>query len=158
MRLPARIEISAEDRDEEMISVRLDGVKDAVETVKDLIVPWRRKNAERKANLDNAYRQAEIQRINAENLIAQAQAKKTEAEAEAVLTLAQAERAKAEAEKAKAEAERELVEIRQSQMELAIKIVDRYAQNASGELKMLFVKELLQIIDRVASDTINIIT
>lgn len=156
MRLPARIEISAEDRDEEMISVRLDGVKDAVETVKDLIVPWRRKNAERKANLDNAYRQAEIQRINAENLIAQAQAKKTEAEA--VLTLAQAERAKAEAEKAKAEAERELVEIRQSQMELAIKIVDRYAQNASGELKMLFVKELLQIIDRVASDTINIIT
>ena len=147
----------------------MEGIKDAVDTVKEIVVPWRRKNAERKAKLENALRQAEIQRLNAETLTAQVKAERERASAEldrtqAELFLSQAKKTEAEAtlvlaqaKKTMAEAERERTALRQTKIELAMRIVERYASSLSGTQKLDYVIRLLPVLDRVISSEIELI-
>jgi uncharacterized membrane protein YqiK len=146
----------------------MEGVKEAVETVKEMVVPWQRKNSQRKANLENVLRQAEIQKLNAETLIAQAKADRERAGAQmdqtqAELALAQVKKTEAEAnlilaqtEKAKAEAEKEWATLRQSQIELALQIVERYAPGLHETQKMDYVIKLLQILNRLLSSRLEL--
>jgi len=144
-----------------MITISMEGVNDAFETIKDTVVPWRRKNAERKAKLENALRQAEIQRLNGESLIAQAKAERERSASildstQAELTRSQARKTEAEAklilaqaDKTMAEAERERASLRQSQIELALSIIDKYASSLNFIQKMEYVIRLLPILDQL---------
>jgi len=151
-----------------MITVGMDGVKDAVEVLQEIVTPWRRKNAETKAKLDVDFRQAEIKRVKAETLITNAkvarervgiskdkseselilsQAKKTEAEA--TLLLAQAQQILAEIDK-----ERALMKIQQ--MELAMKLIDKYAPQLEDAKKMESVAKLLPILEQFISSNLEL--
>ena len=126
-----------------MINLSVEGISEAAETLREIIIPWRRKNAQQKAKFDNLMRQAEIQRLNAETILSRAkaererisseidikqadllssQSRKTEAEAELIL---------AQAEKVRVEAEKERAILRQSQIALALKIIEHYAPRAN---------------------------
>lgn len=145
----------------------MDGVKDAVETVKEIVVPWRRKNAERIASLENTLRQVEIQRINAETLIAKVKADRERVATEldkiqGELTLSQAKKTEAEAalilvqaEKMRVEIEKERASLRQAQIELAMQIIERFSPLTDGVQKMDYVIRLLPVLDRLLSSEIE---
>jgi hypothetical protein len=152
-----------------MISLSMTGIKDAFETFNELIVPWRREHAKRKANLENALRQAEIQRLNTETQLSLARAQRERAATQtdsdqAELALSQARKNEAEAklllakaDKIAAEAEKERAELRRSQIELAIGLIDKYAPEFSGIQKMEAVIKLLPIMDQLTSSDIVLI-
>jgi hypothetical protein len=152
-----------------MINVNMEGVKDAVDTVKEMIVPWQKEQAERKSKLENALRQAEVQRLNVQTLAEQAkieqekstleinkaqaeligaQAKKTEAEAKLVL---------AQAEKAFVEAEKERENMKLERIKLAEQIVEKYNPNAIGAEKISYIIRLLPDIDRLLSSGVELL-
>jgi hypothetical protein len=152
-----------------MINVNVDGVKDALDTVKEIVIPWQKEQAERKSKLENAMRHAEVQRLNAETLaerakieqgkstleinkaqveLISAQAKKTEAEAKLVL---------AQAEKAFAEAEKERENMKLERIKLAERIVEKYNPSATGAEKINFIIRLLPDIDRLLSSGVELI-
>ena len=151
-----------------MITVSMDGVKGAVDTVREIIIPWRRQNAARIAKLENALREAEIQRINAETLIAKARADREHAasnldRSQGELNLSQAKKAEAESalilaqvEKTKTEAEKERAILRQSQIGLAIQIVEKYASNLDEAQKMDYIIRLLQVLNRLLSSDVEL--
>ena len=144
-----------------MINLNIDGVKDTIEVFREILLPNYRKQAERKAVLDNLTLQAQIQHLNAQALAEKAkadrekaateldhaqtellisQAKKTEAEAQ--LLLAQAEKTLAEAEK-----ERETLKL--ERIKLATQIVEKYASNLTGPEKVNQIMRLLPDINRL---------
>jgi len=152
-----------------MININMEGVKDAVDTVKEIVIPWQKEQAERKTKLENALRQAEIQRLNAQTLAEQAkveqekstleinqaqgelilaQAKKTEAEAKLIL---------AQAEKTFAEAEKERENMKLERIKLAERIVEKYNPNISGPEKISYIIRLLPDIDRLLSSGVELI-
>ena len=134
-----------------MISVSMDGVKDALDALKEIIIPWRRQNSERIAKLDSVLRQTEIERANAETLmttakIAREQFSLSKDKSEAELILSQAKKTEAEAalllaqtEKVLAEADRERTAIKHLQIELAMKIIEKYSPNIEPTKKMDYV-------------------
>lgn len=152
-----------------MISLSIEGISDAVETLREVISPWRRENARRKADLENAMRQAEIQRLNADVLLTRARAEREKAaasldSAQATLLLSQARKLEAEAQQAYAEAEkiragveRERLALLQSKIELATRIVERYLPNANGSQKIGYIVRLLPILDKLISTDIELI-
>ena len=144
-----------------MINITMEGVKDAVETAKEIINPWYRQNAIRKTRLENTLRQAEIHKINAETLAAQARTERDKAAQEldsnqSKLILAQAKKTEAEAllieaqaVKTLAEAKKEEAALRQAQIELALKIVMLYGKNLTEVNKTDFVIKLLPVIQKL---------
>lgn len=152
-----------------MISINMEGVKDAIDTLKELIIPWQRKNAERKANLDIALRQTEIQKLNVQTLAEQAKIKREQAaieldRAQAELILSQVKKAEAEAklilaqaEKTFAEAEKERENLRLERINLAMQIIEKYNPELGGPQKINFVIRLLPDLERLISSNIELI-
>lgn len=152
-----------------MITISMEGVKDAIDTVREVVIPWQRKYVQRKANLENALRQAEIQRLNAQTLAEKAKADREAAakeldRAQSELVLSQAKKTEAEArlilaqaEKAFAEAEKERESMRLERINLAMKIVEKYNSRMSGAEKINAIIRLLPDIDRLASSNVEII-
>lgn len=151
-----------------MINVSMDGVKDAVDALKEIVTPWRRKNAERMAKLDSVLRQTEIERANADTLIiaakiAREQASLIKDKNEAELILSQAKKTEAEAallfaqtEKVLAEADKERTAIKHLQIELAMKIIEKYSPNIEPTKKMDYVIKLIPILDHLTSNKIEL--
>jgi len=151
-----------------MISVSMEGVKDAVDILREIIIPWQKEQAKRRVKLENAARQAEIKRLNAQALAEQAKVEREKAAAEldraqAELVLAQAKKIEAEAqlvlaqaEKEFAEAEKEREALRLERINLAIRIVERYNPNVSGAEKIDFIIKLLPDIERLLSGGIEL--
>jgi predicted type IV restriction endonuclease len=145
-----------------MITLSLEGAQDALDVLRELIVPWRRKNAEQKAKLEIALKQAEIQRMNGEILLAQAKANREKAsatldDAQAKLLIAQADKVEAEARlilaqahKAHIEAEQSKIALLRLQIDLALQIVERYAAGLEDRQKMEYVIRLLPVLDKLA--------
>lgn len=152
-----------------MINVNMEGVKDAVDTVQEIVIPWKKEQAERKSKLENVLRQAEIQRLNAQTLAEQAkieqeksilevnkaqaelisaQAKKTEADAKLVL---------AQAEKTFAEAEKERENMKLERIKLAERIVEKYNPDINGAEKISYILRLLPDIDKLLSSGVELL-
>lgn len=152
-----------------MITVSMEGVKDAVDTVKEVVIPWQKEQAERKAKLENILRQAEIQRLNAQTLAEQAKIEREKAaveidRAQAELVLAQAKKTEAEArlvlgqaEKAFTEAEKEREIMRLGRITLAERMVEKYNPNLSGAEKINYIIRLLPELERLLSSGIEIL-
>ena len=153
----------------QMITLNMEGVKDAVDTVKEVVIPWQKEQAERKAKLENILRQAEIQRLNAQTLAEQAKIEKEKAAAEldraqSELILAQARKTEADAklvlgqaEKAFAEAEKERESMRLGRIMLAERMVEKYNPNLSGAEKINYIIRLLPEIERLLTSGVEIL-
>lgn len=152
-----------------MINVSFEGVKDAVDIVKEMVIPWQKEQAERKAKLENAIRQAEIQRLNVQALAEQAKVGREKAAAEldhaqVELTIAQAKKAEAEArliiaqaEKTIAEAEKVREELQLARITLATQIVEKYNPNVTGAEKINFIIRLLSDIEHLLSGSVELL-
>lgn len=144
-----------------IVNIGLKGVREAVDTVTGLVVPWRRKNAQSVSRLENALRQAQIDRIKADTLMARVKVEREQAgvhtdlsqsellRSQATKTEAEAALLLAEAEKKHAEAERERAALRHSQIGLAMTIVDRWAKDIDSAKKMDYVIQLLRVIEQL---------
>ena len=152
-----------------MINVSMEGVKDAVDVLAEFIIPWQRKYAERKVKLENALRQAEVQRLNALTLAEKAKAEREQAAAEvdraqSELLLSQAKKTEAEAklilaqaEKIAAEANREQEAIRLEKIKLAMEIIEKYNPHVSNVEKVDYVIRLLHVLDRLLSSQVEVV-
>lgn len=151
-----------------MINVSMDGVKDAVETLKELISPWRRATAERRINLELALQRAEIQRVNAETLISASKIRREQAmtekdKGEAKLLFSQAKKTEAEAalilaqtQKVISEVEKEQAALKQEQIKMIIGIVDNYASKLSEAQKMEYVLKMLPMVEKLTSSKLEL--
>ncbi len=152
-----------------MFNLGMEGVKDAFEVFREILLPAYRKQAERKATLENSVRQAQIQYLNAQTLAENAKAAREKAAAEidraqAELLIAQAKKTEADAklslaqaEKLFAEAERERENMRIERIKLATEIIEKYNPNLSDAEKMNFVLRLLPDINGILESDLKIL-
>lgn len=134
-----------------MISISLDGLKEALEAFQEIIIPAKKKSAERRVKFENALKQAEIQKINAEILATEAKLKINleSGSAQADLARAQAQKARAEASLLEANLEKERHAMRLLYMDVAMQIVDRYSSPELSEVEKLnYVFSVFEILER----------
>jgi hypothetical protein len=113
------------------VEVSFDGAGDAIERVREDIIPWRRKHAQQMAWLAEKEKLEEIRQKEAEILEIQAKAAETEAHREEIA--AKAVKAREEAEGLRIQNERERVKLAQETFDLAVHVVKTIALNASPE-------------------------
>ena len=129
------------------ITVSLEGVSEAIEIVKESIVPWRRKHADVLARLSEQEKNLEIELKKAEILEKRAHAQKARDEAA---------QAREEAEKLKLENDKLMLELRRSKIDLALEILKNIAPNLSEAEKLDYVVRLLPPIDTLLSSEVQI--
>ena len=144
------------------------GVKETIELLLEWVIPWKRQQAERREKLENAKRQSEIYKLNAETLEKRAQAdrelaNKTLDVAQARLTWAQAEKTLADAELVRAQARKEIAiaertekELRLETIKLALSIVEKYGSNLRPEEKLDYAMKLLPRIEIIANSPLEL--
>lgn len=135
------------------ISVSLDGASEAIKTVQENVVSWRRENAKKLAELSETEKQVNIEVLKAETLEKRANAAKNRAEAEKII--AEADKQRQEAEKLKLENEKSRIEIERAKIQLALDILDRIAPDLSSTEKIAYVVKLLPPLDVVALSSIE---
>jgi len=94
------------------IEVSMSGAAEAIDKIREIVVPWRRKYSQKRADLELAEKQAEIEKKNAEVLEMRAQAAKTREErgsieADAALKWTQVEELQLKNQKARLDLERD---------------------------------------------------
>jgi hypothetical protein len=150
-----------------MISVGLEGVKDAFDVFRELIVPAFRKQAARKVSLDNSVTEAQIQYLNAQTMAEKAKGDRDRAgveldHAQVELLLAQATRTEAEAEFLRAQAAKTLADadVEREKMDLerikvATQIVEDYAPALAGPEKIAIIMRLLPEINQLLESEVT---
>jgi acyl carrier protein len=138
------------------ISVNLNGTQEAIQLIKDTIVPWRRKHIEKMAHLLEKEKQAEIGSKKADILEKRAHAAKDQAEAEKIR--AEAERQHEETEKMRLENEKLRLELHQAKIQLALEVLAQIAPNLSEIEKITFIVKLLPPLDILAFSELEIAT
>jgi len=123
------------------ISINLEGAADTVELVKELIVPWRRKHAEKMAELLEQEKQAEIESKKAEILELRATNAKRQSEIDSLKS--QMANIQAQAEKLRLENEKNRLELEKAKIEFAFKLLEKYAPNLPEQEKVNYLARLL---------------
>ena len=136
------------------ISISLDGASEAVEFVKDLIVPWRRAHTEKLASLELMQKQVEIEQKKAEILEQRAQQAVRPTELEKLQTEMAMQRA--EAEKIKIENEKLKLELQQKKIELALLVLEKMATNLSEAEKISYINRILPLLDPLVANDLQI--
>ncbi|MBI5032072.1 MAG: hypothetical protein HZB51_16190 [Chloroflexi bacterium] len=140
---------------ESPISVSLEGAAEAVQVMKDTIVPSCRKHAETMALLQEKEKQADIETKNAEILEKRASAAKGRAEADKLA--AEADKQRVETERIKLENEKLRLELQQAKIQMALNILNQYAPNLSETERINHVIQLLRSIDLVISSKLELV-
>nr|WP_281721345.1 hypothetical protein [Nitrosomonas nitrosa] len=130
------------------IGIQMDGVGDAINVVRDSVVPWRRKNARRMAELAEMEKRREIKRVEAEIIDLRTRTlqtkidnriKKEELEQKKLET----DRMRLESEQLRIEIDRQRLELERQKIELALSIVDRFSHNLSETERITYITKLL---------------
>lgn len=129
------------------ISVSLEGASDALQVVKDSVVPWRRKHVEIMARLQEQVKLAEIENAKAEVLEKRARAAKDRIEA--TIKREEVERLQIENDKSR-------LELQLAKVQLSIDILNQIAQNLSESEKILYISKLLPSLDILLSSELEI--
>jgi hypothetical protein len=127
------------------ISISFNGGADVIQQIKEIVVPSRRKHAEKIARLLEKEKRAEIKKKEAEHLEIEARAAKDQAEAQR--TQAEAAKLRAEAERISLENEKLRMELHEQTIQLAIRMLGQVAPNLSEVEKIAYVVKLLPPID-----------
>lgn len=136
------------------ISVSLEGASQAIDTIKESVVPWRQKHAEEMANLEEQKLQEEIANRQAEILERQARAAKDRAEAEKIK--AEAELKRAEAERLRLENRKIALELQRAEIELALSVIKTFAPNMPEVDKLAYVTRLLPTLGNLITSDVQI--
>jgi regulator of protease activity HflC (stomatin/prohibitin superfamily) len=126
------------------ISVEMTKVPDALAALRDMIVPARRKRAERLADFEQRQKAANIEKTRAET---------AEAEARANRELSEADKADAEAEKLREEATKTRLE----NIEMALRLLRQLAPNMPETEKIQYVVRLLGPIETLMNSPLTIV-
>ncbi len=133
------------------ITVTLEGAVKAIQEIKDIVVPWRRKHQEKLARLQLQEKKVEIDGKKAEILERQAKAAKDHSEAEKI---------KAEADRLRAEAERMMLEnykLRDDfSSSLALEMLAKEAPSLSDADKGAYLAKLLPHLGVVISSGLEV--
>ncbi len=125
------------------VSISLDGASEAIQLIKETIVPWRRKHAETMAHLLEQERLIEIESIKADVLEKRARAARERGEVG---------RLKLEKEQLRLE-----IELNQAKTQLTLEILDRLTiRDITSEEREIYVKKLLPIMDILALGRLEI--
>jgi hypothetical protein len=121
-------------------NVELSNAGGAIESLKEFIFPWRRRHAQKMAELAVAEKEAEILDLRAK----------------AALTRTETKKAEAEIEQKKVETETIRFDLQRSKFELAMSMADEYAtEELSGEQRITYVEQILETLDILASGSIE---
>lgn len=129
------------------ISVSLDGASQTLQTITEMVVPWRRKHAEEMARLSTLEKQAEIESIKADVLEKRAKAEKERGE---II------KQRHEAERLSLENEKLRMEIQKEKVQLVLDILTRVAPNLSETERMTYFVRLLPSLDIITSSELEI--
>ena len=135
------------------ISLNLNGGAEAIEVIKETVVPWRKKHAEKMARFQEREKQVEIETKKAEILEKRARAAKDKAEAEKIA--AEAYHLRQEGEKVRLENEKLRIELYNAQIELALNALSLIAPNLAETEKIAYVVKLLQPLGVLASSELE---
>lgn len=125
------------------ISVSLDGASEAIQIIKETIVPWRRKHAEMMAQLIEQEKLIEIEAKKAEVL---------EKRAIAAKEREQTDKIKLENQKLRLE-----LELNQAKVQLGLEILSAISKNLDEYEKEIYIRELLPIIEILAAGKIDLL-
>jgi hypothetical protein len=141
-------------RQQSPIAVSLDGAGDAIRAVKEDVIPWRRKNAKRLAELEARKAEADIKRNTAEAMEIRARSSRERAEAQRV----KAEIGKLQAETRKLDLENQKLELElnRAKLQLALEIVQKMKPELEESEQLAYAVKLLpQITSLVTSEIEN---
>lgn len=127
------------------ISVSLDGASQAIQTIIEYVVPWKRKHAEVIAQLSISDKQAEIETKRAEVLEKRARATKDRAESEKFLAEIGAK--KAETIRMELENEKLRLELQRAKIQMALDILKEIAPNIPETERVEHLLRLLPPLD-----------
>lgn len=123
----------------------LEGAADAVDSLKEDIVPWRRKNAQRIANLKASELEVEIEKKKAEADQIQIRIEKEEAETEQVKVDTESKRW--EIEQKKVATEKMRFELKMEKFQLALEMVSKLNPDLSYEEKITRTHQMLASVE-----------
>lgn len=154
-------------------SVKVDitgGIRETVELILDVIVPWRHRTARERAELGVREKEIELKQKEIETQRARAALKqaKAQVEVEQAKSGAEAERIRAEAQKIAAEArllqtqaeEQALSnqKIRLEIVKLALEMVDKKVPNLSEEQRLLMAMQMVGPVQQVATSPLELVS
>lgn len=134
-------------------SIKLIDAAQAINALKEDIIPWRRENAQSLAMLKELEVAADIKKKEEEALEIRARATKDEAEAEKIR--AEAAKAREEAEQLRIENDRRRFELKKAKLELALDIVSKIQPDLPPADKYIHAMQLLPSIDDFAASPIE---
>ena len=137
------------------ITVNLDGAAEAVQQIKETISPWRRKHAEKMAQLLEQEKRAEIGSRKAEILEKRARAVKDQAEAEKIYADAALQRE--ETERIKLENDKLRLDLHRAKIDLALNLISSIAPNLTESEKISYIVMLLPPLDQLVMSQIEMI-
>lgn len=152
-RRPSTIQIKSV-RQASPISIDLKGAPEAIQLIRDTVVPWRRKHIEKMARLQEREKQAEIGNIKADILEKRARAARDNAETAKIT--AEAAQQREETEKMRLDNERLRLELVAAKIQLALELLDRISSGLSETEKIAFVVKLLPSLDILAFSELEI--
>lgn len=136
------------------IGVSLEGVSDTFLAVTDLLIPWKRKHAEKMAEYARREKQYEIEKKRIELHEANLQLAKSQQEIEK--SSAEVAKLREEAEKLRIENERARMELGNAKIQFALDILAKVAPNLSETDKLSSLVRLLPLLDTVVASDIEI--
>jgi hypothetical protein len=135
------------------IGISLEGAGDAIEAVKEDVIPWRRENAKKLAELQARKVEAEIKKNEAE--AAEIRARSTKERAEAERIRAEAAKLKEEARKMKLENEKLELELTDKKLQLAFSIVAKLRPDIPGDQRFAYAVKMLPQINALVTSEIE---
>ena len=136
------------------VSVSLEGASDAIEVIKNTIVPWRREHVQKMSWLSEQEKMVEIERTRAEVLEIRAKAQREKAEKEKLEAESKAQLV--QVEKSLLEVKKEKLVIQQSKIQLALNVVQELAPNLSETEKIRYLAEFLQVLNNLTDSPVEL--
>ncbi len=136
------------------MDLNLEGVGDAIDSLKEDIIPWRRRNAQKLAELKTQEAEAEIEKKKAEASQLRAASSKDSAEAEKISV--EADSAREDVERRKLENERLRFELESSKLQLALEIVSKMRPELSDHEKLVYAFKMLPSINTLAASELEL--
>lgn len=143
------------------IGVTAEGVGEAITVIRETVVPWRRENARRIAELAENQKRLEIAKAEAEILDLRARTSQARVdtkirEEELEQKKLETERSKIELERMRLELEKQKIENERAKVELAIYVTERIAPNMSNEDRLTFVAQLLRPLSLLVESSLEV--
>lgn len=143
-------------KQESPVSVTVNGVSEAIQFIKETVVPWRRKHAEKMSRLAEREKEAEIANIKVELLEKKARVAKEQAEAERIAT--ETARQREETERVRLKNEKIRLELDRAKIQLALDVLAKVSPDSSEADKLAFAIKLLPALGVIVTSELEIVT